>query len=731
MDQNKPIKFKLSLIASCVVALSACGGGGGHGGSSDPTVSDLTQGDAFTGQAYTFTTQNISNVTAQYGTITQDPNDSNKWQYVYDVSRFEDRSVTFPIKDTLTITAENGDLSTKEVVIGIRDPLIKYQWHIYNNGDNDYKTLGYSNYPPLKGYDLNIVGAWNLKDQNGDPISGKGVVVGVVDTPVDLEHEDLKNNKYDLSASSSAINSNINMGLSLEFLKEAVEVAHGSAVTGIIAANGKNDLGVRGEAYQAKWYSYAAMDLRSDFLQDNQLLNKTNILSESMGLDNIQIFDPDEYDTLEVAYQQGIPYLQAMGNEYWQDEQNTYQRCTSLDINCQFKQTTTLAMYPNTIEVASINAQGTRSSYSSTGSNVWISGTGGEFGSHTTTSDNAFAIISTLTHYPCSDYWEEDEYSGITIYDNFFDHPNSPWMKLVDPDYTCKYTSTMNGTSAATPSVSGVVALMKQAKPDLTVPQVRYILAKTAQNNSKFTSMNYDPQTVTDLNGNSITVDLGWIDKNDGLKISSWYGFGLANAKDAVQLALNCSDNEYCSTRKNLPDITIKSNDTSCSETSTGEFECTFSDFKVVDEDDAEIGDFDGSLEIENTLLIFEDFKFKESQSPISYGFCNFKSASSLDLNNLSPSEAWDPLTHLQLELSSPNGDQSIVKPYYTTWAPYTKNENYAFSNDFILHTHSFYLDRINSTDSGTWKLTFKSYCDLDEDDLSDMVTLTLIGYKK
>ena len=38
----------------------------------------------------------------------------------------------------------------------------------------------------------------------------------------------------------------------------------------------------------------------------------------------------------------------------------------------------------------------------------------------------------------------------------------------------------MNGTSMATPHVSGIVALMREANPDLTVDEMRRILLKTA-----------------------------------------------------------------------------------------------------------------------------------------------------------------------------------------------------------------------------------------------------------
>ena len=69
------------------------------------------------------------------------------------------------------------------------------------------------------------------------------------------------------------------------------------------------------------------------------------------------------------------------------------------------------------------------------------------------------------------------------------------------------------------------------------------------------------------------------------------------------------------------------------------------------------------------------------------------------------------PLNNLQLELQSPDQVRSIVKPYYSHWAPYTSNKNSTFSNKIMLETNSFYLDKISG---GEWKLTVTSACSID-----------------
>ena len=55
---------------------------------------------------------------------------------------------------------------------------------------------------------------------------------------------------------------------------------------------------------------------------------------------------------------------------------------------------------------------------------------------------------------------------------------------LPDPDYT----SRMNGTSAAAPEVSGVIALMLQANPNLTYRDVEEILVRSSRQNAEFES---------------------------------------------------------------------------------------------------------------------------------------------------------------------------------------------------------------------------------------------------
>src|SRR5262249_17956306 len=62
---------------------------------------------------------------------------------------------------------------------------------------------------------------------------------------------------------------------------------------------------------------------------------------------------------------------------------------------------------------------------------------------------------------------------------NGIDLDSDPWP---DPNFTSRF----NGTSASAPMVSGVVALMLQANPNLTYRDVQEILVRSARQNAQF-----------------------------------------------------------------------------------------------------------------------------------------------------------------------------------------------------------------------------------------------------
>lgn len=114
------------------------------------------------------------------------------------------------------------------------DPLVRYQWHISNQGQ---QVIG--DIRPVAGVDMDVDVLHSLG------IRGKGIRVGVVDDGLELGHEDLADNiipngSYNFETGSHDVTP-IDPFLS-----------HGTAVAGIVAAVGWNGRGGRGVAPEAR-----------------------------------------------------------------------------------------------------------------------------------------------------------------------------------------------------------------------------------------------------------------------------------------------------------------------------------------------------------------------------------------------------------------------------------------------------------------------------------------------
>lgn len=180
------------------------------------------------------------------------------------------------------------------------------------------------------------------------------------------------------------------------------------------------------------------------------------------------------------------------------------------------------------IIVGAFNADGVKSSYSSAGTSLWVSAPGGEYGLNNTYFAGQTAVgykpaITTTGRTGCSNapYGTQKvnalDSQGLSAYAT-----------------NCQYTAVMNGTSAAAPNVSAVVALMLEANPNLGFRDVKYILAKTA----KKIDPAYSGVTSNSLvPGSTITLDQGWVKNAANYWFSTWYGFGAVDAAAAVSMA--------------------------------------------------------------------------------------------------------------------------------------------------------------------------------------------------
>lgn len=334
-----------------------------------------------------------------------------------------------------------------------------------------------------------------------DEYTGVGVHVGVFDDGVQYNHPDLAAN-YDASKHFSY--NNVTYNPSPITRTGADPDAHGTSVAGLIAA-ARNGVGGVGVAYGAKITGVNMLSdpaLQTDAMADRVLRHGAtfDVMSNSWGYTpyfetyqnaglagstsatTIAAYD---YNTRVGRHGLGTVIVQAAGNDASNANADGVNTARSL------------------ISVAALDRYGSVTSYSNTGANIWISA-------------GAASVTTDLT--------------GSNGY-------NTKAGTAGD------YQSTFGGTSAATPVVAGVVALMLDANEGLGWRDVKEILANSASLTGSIIGGSATYETtgtrfqVIDRNtgGGLVRDGDSW---NDGGRAISWdYGFGRVNAFAAVRLA--------------------------------------------------------------------------------------------------------------------------------------------------------------------------------------------------
>ncbi|MCC5658649.1 S8 family serine peptidase [Nostoc sp. XA010] len=265
--------------------------------------------------------------------------------------------------------------------------------------------------------------------------TGKGVVVAVVDTGVDYNHEDLKNNIWtntkEIAGNSidddgnGYIDDNYGWNFSDQNNNTLDNNGHGTHVSGTIAGE-NNNYGVTGIAYDAKIMpvkvlnesgsgSYSSISKGIRYAVDNG----ANVINLSLGgaSSNRSLESAINY-----ASSKGVIVVMAAGND----------GDSSPDYPARYA-------YKSGIAVGAVDKNNNMPDFSNrSGANE----------------------ISYVTA------------PGVKVYSSV---PNNQY-------------ATYSGTSMAAPHVAGVVALMLSANPNLTDAQVRQIVAETAGNSTQSTN---------------------------------------------------------------------------------------------------------------------------------------------------------------------------------------------------------------------------------------------------
>ena len=350
------------------------------------------------------------------------------------------------------------------------DDLFSKQWNLQNTGQ--------PNEPP--GVDINVTAVW-------DDYTGRGVRVAIYDDGVDYKHSDLNAN-YDVSSQVK-----VNGVVQNPFPASSID-AHGTAVAGIIGAenDGAGTVGVAFNATLTGANIFVLSD--SEFDQAMAQQQQFDVVNHSWGwslpfTDNQ--FDPAWSDFFQgindaVAHGRdglGTVLVVAGGNDRTSDGNSVIAR----DVNDSIFSSSRFA-----IAVAAVDNTGEVSWYSTPGASLLVAApsSGGTQG------------ISTTDRKGSAGYSSGD------------------------------YTSTFGGTSAASPTVAGVVALMLEANPNLGWRDVQEVLAYSSRHVGSPVGSG---QSGNELYAWSFNNASNW--NGGGLHFSNDYGFGLVDALAAARLA--------------------------------------------------------------------------------------------------------------------------------------------------------------------------------------------------
>ncbi len=409
------------------------------------------------------------------------------------------------------------------------NPFKQYQWHIENTGQTTFARLA-----GTSGQDL------NLKGTIAGGITGAGIRIAVSDTGLHLVHPGLSPNV--IAGSRNYLTSNAASAWAGDPTPTVQsgqnDLAHGTAVSGIIAEKGWTDFGGRGVAPDASIAGFLFIQAQQKLLNEglltaaylDQYQGNFDIFNYSWGDAQCASSNPPTgfLEKLKTGVTQlrsgkGAIYVKAAGNDFAVPLSYCYNNAGASQLvlgNANFSGENHT---PYMILVGAYNARGTAASYSSPGANLWISAPGGETGSDTST-NNVLALPAILT----------TDFPGCAL--GIKSNQVNAFDKGGAPNTNCYHTSAMNGTSSAAPATTGAVALILQANPNLNWRDVKHILATTAMNIHSTAAATSHPQG---LNLTGHTYEMGWITNAAGYRFHNWYGFGGVNVDAAVQLAKN------------------------------------------------------------------------------------------------------------------------------------------------------------------------------------------------
>ena len=414
-------------------------------------------------------------------------------------------------------------------------PLYPGQWHLVNQAPSSIRYPASTAPNGLHtdevtivnaGLDMNVLPAWRRG------YTGQGIIIGILDDGIELAHPDLSVVR-ELSVGMN--DAGIVPGQDGSHGKDAD--GHGTSVAGMAAATGGNGIGMTGSAPQARVASIRVNNftLPNDYfihappmlwqcglgwqngMDAAAIMNLTTILSapviplKNSSSKNAMFEYPPRFEETYAALARtaanGVLFMQAGANC-----RNTRQQ----DVNTNLEEGT-----PYLISVAAVGSDGKFALYSSFGSALMT------------------AALSESANWAIAGIPGDRRYAnglGVATVDrvgplgtNYEGNTSSVFLPdMADLDYTSQF----DGTSAATPLLSGIVALAKQANPNLNVRMAKQLLART----SRVVDRN-DRSAASSWTAGELQQS-GWLTNRARFHFNPNYGFGLADADALVEQSI-------------------------------------------------------------------------------------------------------------------------------------------------------------------------------------------------
>lgn len=471
-----------------------------------------------------------------------------------------------------TVSANGKSASAQMKIEGvIGDPLARQQWHLRNTGQKAYSLSDEmkqgliafyvddetteeqaiakldEEFAEAEAEGLVVGEDMNVSAAYAQGVTGLGVTAVVVDSGMEIRHEDLIDNVLP----NRSLNLNADALDRTDPTSTANNGDHGTSVAGLIAAKGWNGKGGRGVAPDTGLIGMNYLggekieqtDLMAHGFPGSGISSSENIsaFNRSYGITFPTFIGYSELDEAVESYPnlflrdgKGALNMKSSGNSFV-DGGDEGSLCADngankLGLTCYNGAFEPSQGHPYYLSVAAVNANGIHTSYSTAGANLMVAAPSGEYGRW------APAMVTTDQMTCINGYagfngrsiaaWAARYGEEVAASQYPFNYPGHP------DNSSCNYTSTFNGTSSAAPNASGVVSLILSANPDLTWRDVRHILASTS------TLIDADNKVIKLAVGEGeFVAHDGWVENAAGYSFNNLYGFGRVNAGAAVTMA--------------------------------------------------------------------------------------------------------------------------------------------------------------------------------------------------